>query len=152
MMAADPEVCGSLGAVASPAPRRRCVRDDGRTGEAQMTRSKPHSKPIPPKPLPARAAAVPPAPDEVEPATEEVDDRIVSRPDGWYWIAPDGKQEVGPFDTLAEAQADMDSGEMSGWAPDETLAEAESEIGVSDWIDPESGEPAEGQSPPHLRE
>jgi hypothetical protein len=36
--------------------------------------------------------------------------------------------------------------------PGETLAEAESEIGVADWIDPDSGEPAEGQSRPHLNE
>ena len=31
-----------------------------------------------------------------------------------------------------------------------TLAEAESEIGVADWIDPDSGLPAEGQAPTHL--
>lgn len=35
-------------------------------------------------------------------------------------------------------------------APEETLAEAEREIGLNDWIDPETGEPAEGQSPPRL--
>ena len=35
---------------------------------------------------------------------------------------------------------------------DETLAEAESELGVSDWIDPDSGQLAEGQSKPHLSE
>jgi hypothetical protein len=44
----------------------------------------------------------------------------------------------------------MDSGEMASWAPGETLAEAESELGVSDWIDPDSGGLAEGQSPTHL--
>ena len=27
---------------------------------------------------------------------------------------------------------------------------AESELGIPDWIDPETGEPAEGLSPPHL--
>lgn len=37
-------------------------------------------------------------------------------------------------------------------APAETLAEAEGELGVNDWIDPETGEPPEGQSPPHLDE
>jgi hypothetical protein len=36
--------------------------------------------------------------------------------------------------------------------PEETLSEAESELGMNDWIDPETGEPAEGQSPPHLEE
>lgn len=68
------------------------------------------------------------------------------RPDGYYWLAIDGKQEVGPFDTHAEAMADMDSGEAGGWAPGETLAEAESELGLTDWIDADSGGLAEGPS------
>lgn len=33
---------------------------------------------------------------------------------------------------------------------EETLPELEREIGIADWIDPQTGEPAEGQSPPHL--
>lgn len=33
--------------------------------------------------------------------------------------------------------------------PGEGLREAESEIGIADWIDPDTGEPAEGPSPPH---
>ena len=37
-------------------------------------------------------------------------------------------------------------------APAESLEEAESELGMNDWIDPETGEPAEGQSPPHLQD
>ncbi|MDP2368221.1 hypothetical protein [Rhodoferax sp.] len=32
----------------------------------------------------------------------------------------------------------------------ETLPELEREIGIADWIDPQTGEPAEGQSPPHI--
>lgn len=32
----------------------------------------------------------------------------------------------------------------------ETLPELEREVGIADWIDPETGEPAEGQCPPHL--
>jgi hypothetical protein len=34
----------------------------------------------------------------------------------------------------------------------ETLPELEREIGIADWIDPQTGEPAEGQSLPHLNE
>lgn len=113
-----------------------------------MTRSKARAN-APATPSPPEREVPPPGPDDVESAADDAE-RIVSRPDGWYWLAPDGRQEIGPFATLAEAQADMDSGEMSAWAPDETLPEAESEIGVADWIDPESGEPAEGQSPPRL--
>jgi len=37
-------------------------------------------------------------------------------------------------------------------APAESIEEAESELGINDWIDPETGEPAEGQSPPHLQD
>ena len=77
---------------------------------------------------------------------------LVKHPDGYYWLSIDVRQEVGPFDTVAEALADMDSGDASGWVPGETLAEAESELGVSDWIDPDSGQLAEGQSKPHLSE
>jgi hypothetical protein len=36
------------------------------------------------------------------------------------------------------------------WQPGETLAEAESELGLADWIDGETGELAQGQSPTHL--
>ena len=82
--------------------------------------------------------------------TSDPGERIHHRPDGYYWQAIDGKQEIGPFDTYAEALADMDSGDAAGWVPGETLAEAESEIGMSDWIDPDSGAPAEGQSPTHI--
>lgn len=114
-----------------------------------MARSKGRAPALEPKAPAAHVpAAAEPPPDDAGP--DDAAERIFSRPDGWYWLAPDGKQEIGPFASLAEAQADMDSGEMSTWAPDETLPEAESEIGVADWIDPDSGCPAEGQSPPHL--
>jgi hypothetical protein len=107
-----------------------------------------------PKPPPPRAATRPPAaalpPDEEALDVSDGGERIHARPDGYYWMALDGKQEVGPFETLAEAMADMDSGDAAGWVPGETLAEAESEIGVSDWIDPDSGALAEGQGPTHL--
>jgi hypothetical protein len=36
--------------------------------------------------------------------------------------------------------------------PDETPAEAESELGQNEWIDPEIGELAEGEAPPRLEE
>jgi hypothetical protein len=78
--------------------------------------------------------------------------RIVARPDGYHWIAPDGKREFGPFETLELALADMDAGDEFASVPAESLQEAESEIGIADWIDPETGEPAEGQSPPHLED
>lgn len=35
-------------------------------------------------------------------------------------------------------------------AEEDTLPELEREIGIADWLDPNTGEPAEWQSPPHL--
>jgi hypothetical protein len=99
---------------------------------------------------PAPPVAKPPPLDEEVIDTSDLGERILMRPDGYYWLAPDGRQEIGPFDSFAEAMADMDSGDAGGWVPGETLAEAESELGLADWIDPDSGLPAEGQAPPHL--
>ena len=76
---------------------------------------------------------------------------IELRPDGYYWQAPDGRQEFGPFESYELAVADLHAGEES-IASDETLPELEREFGIADWIDPQTGEPAEGQSPPHFEE
>ena len=74
--------------------------------------------------------------------------RIVERPDGFYWRSEDGSTEYGPFPTLVEAVADMQApDEDGGYEPGESLAEAEDEIGISEWIDPETGEPAEESVP-----
>lgn len=78
-------------------------------------------------------------------------ERIVARPDGFHWIARDGRQEFGPFESIEAAFADMTDADAEGALPQaETLQEAESELGIADWIDPDTGGPAEGQSPPHL--
>lgn len=79
-------------------------------------------------------------------------DRIIRRPDGFHWQDWDGKQEFGPFETRAEALADMIESDEQSPEPGETLQEAEDEIGISDWIDPETGQPAEGQCLPRLDE
>jgi hypothetical protein len=81
-----------------------------------------------------------PAPD-----TGYDDSRIVHRPDGYYWRAEDGVREYGPFPTLHQAVDDMQrdaAGELE-IEPGETLQEAESELGIADWIDPDTGEPGE---------
>ena len=72
--------------------------------------------------------------------------RILERPDGFYWESNGGL--YGPFATLAEAEADL----LSGGAPDapddpNLLQETESEIGINDWIDPDTGGPAEDSVP-----
>lgn len=76
--------------------------------------------------------------------------RIVERPDGFYWQYKAGREEFGPFATLIEAVADMDYAAANVEAG-ESLEEAESEIGIADWIDPETGQPAE-ESVPHIED
>jgi hypothetical protein len=73
--------------------------------------------------------------------------RIVERPDGFYWQAKDGGREFGPFATLLEAVQDMEAGREGEPEEGETLAEAEDEIGIADYKDPETGELAEEQRP-----
>lgn len=75
---------------------------------------------------------------------------LICRPDGWYWQSPDGHQEFGPFDDRLAALADRDRFSEEAPSEGETVREAEQEIGIADWIDAETGAPAEGQSRPHL--
>jgi len=88
-------------------------------------------------------------PQAKAPQPKPADDRarIVERPDGFYWRAEDRGAEYGPFPTLSEAADDMQSSDESAYEPGETLAEAEDEIGISGWIDPDTGEPAEESIP-----
>jgi hypothetical protein len=70
--------------------------------------------------------------------------RVLERPDGFYWQSKDGGRDYGPFPTLLEAVQDMQyKDEPTSYEPGETLAEAETEIGVSEWVDPDTGLPAE---------
>src|SRR5260221_2478461 len=73
---------------------------------------------------------------------------VMERPDGFYWEAKKGEPH-GPFPTLAEAEADMlsDGAGDEEVAPAEGLQEAESELGINEWIDPDTGGPAEGNLP-----
>lgn len=73
--------------------------------------------------------------------------RIIERPDGFYWQDKITDEEYGPFETLLEAVQDMEYSAESDVVETESLLEAEEEIGVADWIDPETGEPAEESRP-----
>ena len=73
--------------------------------------------------------------------------RIIERPDGFYWQAEDRGADFGPFPTLLEAIGDMQATGDGSYEPGETLEEAEDEIGISSWIDPDTGEPAEESIP-----
>jgi hypothetical protein len=82
------------------------------------------------------------------PRDETLEGRIFERPDGFYWEAKNGDMH-GPFESRAEAEADKLAGGTAEAEDDvgETLEEAESEIGVSEWIDPDTGDPAEDGVP-----
>lgn len=73
--------------------------------------------------------------------------RIIERPDGFYWTSKENGREYGPFETLLEAVQDMESSGDGAPEPGETLAEAEDEIGIADFVDPETGEPSEERRP-----
>jgi hypothetical protein len=73
--------------------------------------------------------------------------RITERPDGYYWREKGGKREYGPFETLLEAVEDMDYNADAGFEPGETLEQAEEELGLATWVDPETGELAEEERP-----
>jgi hypothetical protein len=75
---------------------------------------------------PAHAA---PLPEESLAPSDDESSRVAVRPDGYYWVADDGHQEFGPFATATEALAALRAGIETGLEPDETLEEAESEIG-----------------------
>ena len=77
--------------------------------------------------------------------------RVVGRPDGYYWQSADRREEHGPFQTLPEAVEAMNSVSESELEPGESLAEAEDEIGIAGWIDPDTGQPAE-ESIPHIED
>jgi hypothetical protein len=97
-----------------------------------------------------RRQQAPPPPVEV-PVDTPPDARIVSRPDGYHWLTADGKREIGPFASYEEAEFDMRADEHSDVEPEESLGEAENEIGIAEWIDPDTGQPAE-QARPRLED
>lgn len=73
--------------------------------------------------------------------------RIIERPDGVYWQDNDSGREYGPFATLLEAVQDMQIGSDRSLEAGETLEEAEEEIGIAGYLDPDTGELAEDGVP-----
>ncbi|MGE0356019.1 MAG: hypothetical protein AB7P08_03810 [Burkholderiales bacterium] len=105
-----------------------------------MKRSR--TQPVAPKRPP------PPAP---EIAAELDDFRVLERADG-YWAQPLlGGPERGPFASLFDAIESERATDDEALEAGDTLAEVEAQLGLSDWIDPETSEPAE-DSVPHLEE
>jgi hypothetical protein len=69
--------------------------------------------------------------------------RITERPDGFYWLDKDNGESYGPFASLLEAVEDMQYDPDSDYEPGESLEEAEAELGIAGWVDPDTGEMAE---------
>ena len=96
------------------------------------------------------AAAAPRVPRHARPVAPLPDERAdpVAAP------ADDAPQQFGPLESFEEA---LDSIDALVEEPDEeadtdieALHEIEDNIGIASWLDPETGEPAEGMCPPHL--
>lgn len=78
-----------------------------------------------------------------EAAPAYVASRIIERPDGFCWLNPESGEMFGPFDTMAQAVEDMEYNAESNYEPDETVEEAERELGLANWVDTDTGELAE---------
>jgi len=100
----------------------------------------PRSSPPPVDPLEAPTTG-----DDALDALISPDDegRVIEHPDGWYWMAHDGRQEFGPFESCASARADRDRNKIEGLGEDESLRDLEIEAGITDRVDIESGKPAD---------
>lgn len=71
---------------------------------------------------------------------------VLERSDGFYWRLNGEKRLRGPHASLLEVVDDIDARtaqELATVEPGVSLEEAEEEIGVSGWIDPDTGLPAE---------
>jgi hypothetical protein len=91
----------------------------------------------------------PPADPSVVAELEDV--RVIERPDGFWVVSAKGGPEAGPYASLVEAIEEHGTPEEDELESEDTLAEVEAQLGVSDWIDPETSAPAE-DSVPHIEE
>lgn len=84
---------------------------------------------------------------------------IVEGEDGFFWRDSETDSLVGPFRTRAAATADRDSpgpaedgaDDVAAAADTDAVHEVEAEIGIDDFIDPDTGEPTHGYEP-HVRD
>lgn len=90
------------------------------------------------RPQPPQVAAAPDAGQDERLAF------IRERPDGFHWVDSEGRQEFGPFETLAQAPADMDGTETAidegamSQAVDSALEEQQSQVDRGDEDEPET--------------
>lgn len=72
---------------------------------------------------------------------------VIEHPDGYYWQAFDGRQEFGPHETYELALAARDAATEETVAPVSDLRDVERESGIADWVDSETGDPFDDESP-----
>jgi hypothetical protein len=76
---------------------------------------------------------------------------IIERPDGFYRRDETTGEEFGPFRSFQEAIEEMQYSADSEVGAEDGLHEAEDELGIADWVDPDTGELAE-ESIPHIED
>lgn len=74
------------------------------------------------------------------------DEGLVEHPDGWYWVAADGRQQFGPFSSLLLARADRDRASEEAVDEAETEREAEQDLGVYDAIHSDIDSPSDSDN------
>jgi hypothetical protein len=73
------------------------------------------------------------------PASQRDDDTgLLNLPDGWYWQAPDGHQQFGPFDSAELARADRARGSVEGVEDDSAVRDMERVAGIAESVDVET--------------
>ena len=76
--------------------------------------------------------------------------RVVERSNGFYWRLNGERRLRGPLASLLEVVDDIDARtalEATAGESCVSLEEAEDEIGIAGWIDPDTGLPAEEGAP-----
>jgi hypothetical protein len=121
------------------------AKQDSFTGSGKSDRM--HNRAGTGRTLPRRPHAARPAVVELEGL------RVIERDDGYWVQAATSDRETGPYANLVEAIESQRASESEedDLEPGMALAEVEAQLGVADWIDPETCEPAE-DSVPHLEE
>lgn len=69
---------------------------------------------------------------------------IVEHPDGFHWVDASGRQELGPFETVADAEADMAGRGEQRDEGIEALRIAEPGVAIDEAPELDGGDPPEG--------
>ena len=79
-------------------------------------------------------------------ASKKNQTQVIKRTGEFYWRDYLTEKMYGPFSTGLEAAQHMQDHNENGYEEEEFLDDMEATIGLSNWIDPETGEPSESLS------